>query len=89
MIRRWVGIVLIGLVLTPGVFAQKAEAPAPVVKVEELQKHLGELENAREQALANLHAIDGAIQECKYWIKRVQAGPGKPEVKRTEPAPAQ
>ncbi len=87
--RRWVTVVLIGLLLTPGLFAQKAEAPvtSPGVKVEELQKHLGELEDAREQALANLHAIDGAIQECKYWIKRAQAEPGKPELKRTEPAP--
>lgn len=33
-----------------------------------------------EQAMANLQAFGGAIQECEFWLAQIKAA-GKPEMK--------
>lgn len=39
-----------------------------VITKEALGGRLVELQQQREQAIANVNAISGAIQECQYWI---------------------
>ena len=54
--------------------AQSDNTPAakPEITVEKLQKRLKELEGAREQILANLNAVNGAIEDCKYWLGELE-----------------
>ena len=84
------------LALSPAVFGQLATGPhqiepsAPVtITAQALELRLAELERGRTQALANLHAYDGAIQECQYWLAVVKPKePQSPtaESKAGEPA---
>jgi hypothetical protein len=39
---------------------------------EKLQKRLELLKKQREQLLANISAYNGAIEECKYWLKEIE-----------------
>jgi hypothetical protein len=39
----------------------------------DLEKHLVSLRVGRDALLADLHATDGAIQECEYWLKHLEA----------------
>jgi len=39
----------------------------------ELEKRLAGLRVGRDGLLADLHATDGAIQECEYWLKYLEA----------------
>lgn len=48
--------------------APDLKTPAVSVSREALQTRLFELERQREQAIANVNAISGAIQECQYWV---------------------
>lgn len=41
-----------------------------------LTQRLVELEQGLEQAKANLHAYEGAIADCKYWLDKLN----KPEL---------
>jgi CHASE1-domain containing sensor protein len=67
-------VLLVILLLTLAGFglAQKNEPAKPVITVEKLQKRLSDLEAAKIQALANLNAINGAIEDCKYWIGELE-----------------
>ena len=47
--------------------------PVPAVSKVMLQARLAELEKAREQAVATANALDGAAQECKYWLEQIAA----------------
>jgi len=38
------------------------------ITLEQLRNRLGGLEAGKAQAIANLQAQEGAIEECKYWI---------------------
>jgi hypothetical protein len=76
---------------------------APVVeKVEKspitqeaLEARLADLERGRVQAIANLNAYDGAIQECNYWLGQLKAAeearkaspPSKAPAKKEEKKP--
>ena len=42
-------------------------SPAAITK-EALEERLVELQQQREQAIANVNAISGALQECQHWI---------------------
>jgi hypothetical protein len=52
--------------------AQDKKPETPITRAM-LDQRLGQLKAAREQALANLNAYDGAIQECNYWISQIEA----------------
>ena len=38
---------------------------------EQLQARIAELENQKEQMLANFHAISGAIAENEAWLRQL------------------
>lgn len=38
---------------------------------EHFEGRLEELKRQQEQLRANLHAVDGAMQDCEYWINRL------------------
>lgn len=48
-------------------FAQNSK-PSPITK-EALELRLAALERDRAQAIANVNAYDGAIQECQFWLE--------------------
>ena len=29
------------------------------------------LQNQRAQSISNVHALDGAIQDCKFWLEQI------------------
>ena len=33
-----------------------------------VQQRLQQLKTEREQMVANIHAYDGGIQDCEYWL---------------------
>lgn len=45
------------------------ESSPPAITVKLLENRLAELQRSREQLVANIHAHDGAIEECQYWIR--------------------
>jgi hypothetical protein len=57
------------------------EPEKPAMTLETLQTRMGTLQKGREQAIANVNAYDGAIQECQYWIDYLTPK----EVKKDEP----
>jgi len=44
----------------------------PAITKQAFQDRLAGLEKGRAQALADLSAYDGAIQECQYWLEQVE-----------------
>ena len=42
--------------------------------LEEMKKHLEQLNIGYEKQIANIHAQEGAIQECEMWINKLKAG---------------
>lgn len=63
-------IALVLLLLLGGclaVFAQNSK-PSPITK-EALEQRLAALQRDRTQAVANVNAYDGAIQECRFWLE--------------------
>ena len=38
---------------------------------EKIEKRIKSLEAAKEQMIANLNAIIGSINECKFWIEEL------------------
>lgn len=67
------------------------EPPTTAITVAALEARLAELEQGKAQALANLHAYEGAIQECRYWLdlakkaKAVEAAKPAPEPAKEKP----
>ena len=39
----------------------------------ELNKRLEELRAQRERLVANVHCVDGAMQECEFWLDNAKA----------------
>jgi hypothetical protein len=66
--------ILLTLLLLGGVLLaeNKPKAPPPAVTKAQLESRVKELTAARDQALANLQALNGAIQDCEYWIAEVE-----------------
>jgi len=66
-----------------------APSPAPpkppVISLEALEKRLVILERGRAQALANLNAYDGAIQEVQFWINWLKEQAKEAEAKKKQP----
>jgi len=60
------------------------EAVAIRLKSLELEREkklrlLGIAEAAREEAFGNLRAVDGAIEDCRYWLGKSKPAPAQPE----------
>ncbi len=68
-----------GVSLAASGSSDSASAPAPTITAADLETRLRQLEQAREQLIANLHNVDGMIAECKHWIEHIQAD--KPDAK--------
>jgi hypothetical protein len=58
------------LVILGGSFLA-AQDSLPITK-EAIQQRITELETGRNQAIANVHAFGAAIQECTYWLQRLE-----------------
>jgi len=67
------------------VFAQPGK-PHPITQ-QALELRLETLERNRAQAIANVNAYDGAIQECKYWLELLKKAEKKERAKEEKPAP--
>ena len=61
-----------------------AAKPEPVVTRAQLEQRLVDLKAGKEQAIANVNAFEGAIQECSRWLDVLKAADTKPS---TEKAP--
>jgi hypothetical protein len=35
-----------------------------------IKERITALESQRAQTISNVHAIEGAIQDCKYWLEK-------------------
>jgi prefoldin subunit 5 len=46
-----------------------------MMTIEAIKTRLAELEQQRKQLQANLFAIDGALQDCEYWLAQFQEPP--------------
>jgi hypothetical protein len=57
----------------PAAPAPAAPTGASVVKREDIERRLLELQQQQQQAIANVQAIAGAIQECQHWLDRIAA----------------
>ncbi|MCB7129641.1 MAG: hypothetical protein J3T61_08905 [Candidatus Brocadiales bacterium] len=73
---RWVVFLLMACALlvqaaSPDSSQDKTPAVSVITK-EALQDHLVELQQQREQAIATVNAISGAIQECEYWLEKLK-----------------
>jgi hypothetical protein len=36
-----------------------------------IKERITTLEGQRAQMVSNVHAIEGAIQDCKYWLEKI------------------
>jgi hypothetical protein len=63
-------VVLALLLLLGGCWEVSAQGSKPsFITRELLELRLKALERDREQAIANVNAYDGAIQECQFWLE--------------------
>lgn len=49
-----------------------------MITVEQLKQRLSELEAQKQQAVAKVHCIDGAMQDCEYWLAEVEKASALP-----------
>jgi hypothetical protein len=53
-----------------------------VITREALEQHKAQLESERLQHLNMAHAVDGAIQDCEFWLGELaKEADAKPEIK--------
>lgn len=45
-----------------------------MVTIEAVEKRLSQLREGREQMVRNVHAADGAIADCEYWLALLREG---------------
>jgi hypothetical protein len=81
-------MILCGAVLAAGLLVGGQQAPAPpalvqTITVTMLEQRLADLKAGKEQAVANVNAFEGAIQECQHWLDALKAGQAAPP----KPAP--
>lgn len=48
---------------------------------EQIEQRKAILQNDLQQAQANLYAIQGAIQDCDYWLAQLEAQPVQEDAK--------
>jgi hypothetical protein len=87
MRRIYLAILLMGGCLPMPAQTAQAVPPAktdkPAITRQMLEQRLAELKAGKEQAVANVNAFEGAIQECSHWLDLLE--PQKP---KAEPKPA-
>jgi hypothetical protein len=64
-------VLLLSLLFAYGQESPK-ESEKQTINIESLRDRLETLKKGREQAIADVNAYGGAIQECEYWIKYLQ-----------------
>jgi peptidoglycan hydrolase CwlO-like protein len=70
---------------------QTAPPSAPAVLTKEaVQQRLTELKKQKEQVLADVNALSGAIQDCEYWLEELnkKLAPPKQEPPSKQDSPA-
>ena len=79
-------VVLLACVLLAQGAQDPAPAPAPpfTITKERLKERITELEAAREQAIANVNALTGAIQESQHWLAQLEAAENKETKEKKE-----
>lgn len=50
-----------------------------VITKEDLLKKQSEYLAQREQTMAMLHVISGAVQDIEHWLKEIEASDNRPE----------
>lgn len=58
----------------------------PITK-EAVKERLDLLEKERIQQMANLNALNGAIEDCKFWLSQLDAKPAEQKNKLKTPPP--
>ena len=48
---------------------------------DQIQRRIDELMKIGKQAEAQIHAVNGALQECNYWLEQIKQG-AEPEVNK-------
>ena len=72
-----------GIPVYSGTGAWVTSTDKPAITRQMLEQRLAELKAGKEQAVANVNAFEGAIQECSHWLDLLE--PQKP---KAEPKPA-
>lgn len=57
----------------------------PAITQATVEARLSELDRGRAQALANLNAYDGAIQECQYWLATIKQKAAPKPTEKSKP----
>lgn len=70
--KRVFYLLVLLIVLTGGVIAQTPNTPPVGITKEKLEARITELKATREQLMANLNAVSGAIQENEGWLKELE-----------------
>jgi hypothetical protein len=52
---------------------QSPDLKPAVISQDDIKKRLDELKTAREQVTANLQALDGAIQQCEWFMAELNS----------------
>jgi hypothetical protein len=69
--RRLFYLIILLTFLAGAVGAQTSSVPAGITK-EKLEARIKELKVTREQLMANINAVSGAIQENEEWLKQLE-----------------
>lgn len=81
---RWLRVTMLLTVLLTGVMIYP-QTPPQTIKAA-LEARLVELQQGRDQAMANVNAYNGAIQECQHWLDWLDKQ-GTSSNKSKQPAP--
>ena len=64
--------------------------PAPAITQQALEQRIASLKTQYDQAIANANALQGAIQDCQYWLDQFKAtdeAKAKKDYDKDHPAP--
>lgn len=46
--------------------------------IDEIKQRIAELEEQKRSRIADVHAIEGALQDCAFWLEKVSKEQEKP-----------
>ena len=73
------GVLVAVSLLAVGQQAPTPPAPVQAITVAMLEQRLSDLKAGKEQAVANVNAFEGAIQETQHWLDALKAGQAAPK----------